>query len=108
MTIDQKIIAALAGALNSSPRARALSGLAYVKYPPRELALRPLQDGTFTVNLARWGWEYKHRGPRPKGFYPIDLNAVHAVLSSVMPEGVTIQNITDCGKYISIIFEEDI
>lgn len=103
MTTEEKLISALAGALNSSPRARGLAGLAYIKYPPRELALRPLSDGTFAVNVARWGWEYKHRGPRPKVVVPIDLIAVREALAPIMPEGVTIQNVVDCGKYILVI-----
>lgn len=104
MTIDQKIIAALAGALNSSPRARALAGLAYVKYPPRELAPRRLSDGTLAVNVARWGWEYKHRGPKPKVVVPIDPVAVREALAPIMPEGVTIHKVVDCDRYIEIIF----
>lgn len=102
---EEKLIAALAGALNGSPRARALAGLAYVKYPPRELAPRRLSDGTLAVNVARWGWEYKHRGPKPKVVVPIDPVAVREALAPIMPEGVTIHKVVDCGHFISLIFE---
>lgn len=103
---DNHLIAALAGALNGSLRARAFAGLAYVKYPPRELAPRRLSDGTLAVRIARYGYEYKHRGPKPP-IYPINTAAVHNALAPVMPEGVTIQNVVDCGRYITITFKEE-
>lgn len=62
-------------------------------------------DGTLSVTLALRGWEYKHRGPRPPVPPPVDVDAVHAALSAVMPEGVKIFAVKNCGTYIKITME---
>jgi len=104
--VEEEISAALGDAINSAPRAPALAGLARLKYPGRELCVRRLYGGTISARLAKWGWEYKHRGPRPKSTPPINTAAVRAALSSVMPPGVTIRSVEDCGKYLRLILEE--
>ena len=101
----ERIIAALGDALNSSPRPPALAGLARPRYPERELAPQELPDGTLSVRVAKWGWEYKHRGPRPAKPYPSDPAAVLTALAPFMPEGVTVQCVDDCGTYIRLFLE---
>ncbi len=103
--MERKLIAALGNALNSVPRSPALAGLAQIKYPVRELAPQPNADGTLTVRVAKWGWEYKHRGPRPANPVPINPAAVRDALAPVMPDGVTIQTVEDHGTYIIIKLE---
>ena len=63
----RSIIAAVVGVVNAPipQRPPALAPLAYLKYPRRELRPRLDSDGALTVCLMKWGWEYKHRGPRP-------------------------------------------
>lgn len=101
----QRIIAALVEAINAPTRAPALSALAWVRYPTRELRPIMADDGTLSVTLALRGWEYKHRGPRPPVPPPVDVDAVHAALSAVMPEGVTIRTVENCGTEIKLILE---
>jgi len=105
--MDQhKITAALGDALNSSPRPPALAGLSRPRYPMRELMPQRNTDGTMTVHVAKWGWEYKHRGPRPASPAPINPAAVRDTLASVMPDGVTIQAVEDHGTFITITLQE--
>lgn len=100
------IVAALGNAINSFPRPLAFAGLARLKYPERELIPQELPDGTMSVRLAKYGWEYKHRGPRPKTPYPSNSAAVRDALAQFMPKGVTIQRVEDCGTYLQIYMEE--
>lgn len=101
----KKIVAALGDALNSSPRPPALAALARVKYPMREL--RPMMEanGTLTVALSIYGWEYKHKGPRPPAPPPVNVGAVCDALSGAMPQGVKIKAAENCGTYIKIYLE---
>ena len=101
----QKIIAALVEAINAPTRAPALSALAWVRYPMRELQPIMADDGTLAVTLALRGWEYKHKGPRPPVPPPVDVAAVHAALSAVMPDGVKIHTVENCGTEIKLIME---
>lgn len=105
--MDQReIVAALGEVLNGSPRPPALAGLSRPRYPMRELMPQVSPDGTLSVRLTKWGWEYKHRGPRPKQPQPSNPAAVRAALSGVLPDGVTIQAVEDHGKYLIILLEE--
>lgn len=85
MTEDY-IRAALAGVLNAPARTPALRPLAYVKYPPRELRPVPQSDGSFNVEVALYGFEYKHRGPRPKAPSTVDTDAVQQALNEMLPD----------------------
>lgn len=100
-----KIIAALGDALTSSPRPPALAVLSRPRYPMRELAPQQLPDGTLSVKLTKWGWEYKHRGPRPKKPYPVDPAAVRAALNAILPDGVAIRAVEDHGTHIILTLE---
>ena len=108
MMNTQEIVAALGEVLNGSPRSPALAGLSRPRYPMRELTPQQLPDGTLSVKLTKWGWEYKHRGPRPKQPYPSNPAAIRAALSGVLPDGVTIQAVEDHGTYLLIILEENL
>lgn len=101
----QRICAALGDALNSSPRPPALAALARVKYPMRELRPTMEADGSLSVALALYGFEYKHRGPRPIVPSPVDVDAICDILSGAMPQGVKIKAAENCGTYILIKME---
>lgn len=83
---ENYIRAALAGVLNAPARPPALWPLAYVKYPPREL--RPIRhpDGSFIVEVSLYGFEYKHRGPRPKAPPTVDAEAIRHTLNEMLPD----------------------
>lgn len=98
----QKIIAALVEAINAPTRAPALSALALVRYPMRELRPTMADDGTLSVTLALRGWEYKHHGPRPPVPPPVDVAAIKLALTRAMPDGVKIRTVENCGTYIKI------
>lgn len=95
-----EIVAALVDAINSSTRSLALSPLARVKYPMREFRPTFNADGTMVVTLAKRGWEYKRRGPRPKIPPPVDTAAIQAVLSAALPDGYIITAVQDKNTHI--------
>ena len=103
-----RIVAALVGALNSPTRPPALWPLAPVKYPGRELQPRLLPDGSISVRLALNGWEYKHRGPRPKTPPELNLAAIQAVLSAALPDGIAVAALENYGIYILLKMEESL
>lgn len=102
----KKVVEAVGEKLRNSPRPPALAGLSRPRFPMRELTPQILPDGTLSVRLTKWGWEYKHRGPRPKQPPPSNPAAVRAALSGVLPDGVTIRAVEDHGKYLIILLEE--
>lgn len=85
-----QMIAALVDAVNSSTRPPALWPLARIKYPERELRPQVSPDGSLSVSLSLYGWEYKHRGPRPRTPPRIDAAAVQAALNTALPDGLTV------------------
>lgn len=97
--MTDRIVAALVDALNSSTRPPALAPLARIKYL-REIDPIFKADGTMIFLLAKWGWEYKHRGPRPKIPPPADTAAIQAVLSAALPDGYTVTAVQDQNTYI--------
>ena len=98
---EKQLIAALVEALNSSTRPPALSPLAYIKYPWRELYPTVTPDGGLSFDLAFWGWEYKHRGPRkpPENVNPA---AIQAALNAALPDGCTVTAVENRKTYIRI------
>ena len=97
--IDQTV-RALVEVINAPTRPPALQPLAYIKYPPKELRPQVNPDGSLTVSLAFYGWEYKHKGPRPKTPPHIDTVAVQAAFNAVLPDGLTVIAVQDHGKHI--------
>lgn len=93
--------------INAPTRPPALRSLAYIKYPTRELQPQVNPDGSLTVTLALYGWEYKHRGPRPKALPRINAAAVQAALSSALPGGFTVIAVHDHGTKISVKVKEE-
>lgn len=98
-----KIMAALVDALNSSTRPPALYPLARIKYPMRELRPVVNADGSLSVKLAKWGYEYKHRGKKPTFPYPVDTAAIQAALNSALSDGYQVTAAENCKTYILCI-----
>lgn len=103
--IDQTV-RALVEVINAPTRPPALRSLAYIKYPTRELQPQVNSEGSLTVNLALYGNEYKHRGPRPKTPPHIDPVAVQAALNAVLPDGLVVIAVQDYGKKTQITIKE--
>lgn len=103
--MDNRIINALVDALNGSTRPPALYPLARIKYL-REIDPIFKADGSMVFVLAKWGWEYKHRGPRPKKPPQVDTAAIQAVLSAALPDGYTITAVQDQGKKLTVFIKE--
>ena len=101
------IRATLVGGLNASTRPPALHPLAYIKYPGRELQPQQQPDGTITVALSKWGYEYKHRGPKPK-LPPIDPAAIRAAFNTALVgSGFYVRSVQDTPKKIILELEEE-
>ena len=99
------IRAALVGVLNSPTRPPALHVLAYIKYPVREIQPQQQPDGTIIVALSKWGYEYKHRGPKPK-LPPPDLAAIRAAFNTALSGCFFVRSVLDTQKQIILIMEE--
>ena len=98
--------ATLVEVLNASTRPPALSPLACIKYPVREIQPQRQPDGTITLALHKWGYEYKHRGPKPK-LPPIDPEAIAAILNTALfGTGFQVRSVQDTQKQIILIMEE--
>lgn len=85
---------------NASTRPR---GLAYIKYPTRELKLHTLPNGDVEATLSKCGWEYKHRGSKPKTPPVVDLNYTAALLTQALAPDYRLVSIEDVGTAIKII-----
>ena len=81
----QQLAVAVGDVVNHAPRPPALRPIAYIKYPAREIRPVLMQDGSWRVSLALWGYEYKHRGPRPKNSVSIDGEKMNKVDYLDMP-----------------------
>lgn len=103
-----RLTAALVEVLNAPTRPPALRPLAFIKYPGRELQPQANPDGTATVTLALYGWEYKHRGPRPKTPPPIDPAAVQAALNAALPDGLSVIAVQDHHTKIIVKIKEEV
>ena len=101
-----RLTAALVEVLNAPTRPPALRPRARIKYPERELQPQVSPDGTL-FTLAFYGWEYKHRGPRPKTPPPIDPAAVQAALNAALPDGLSVIAVQDHGTKITVKIKEE-
>lgn len=100
-----KIKAALVGLINSPPGQRppALGTIARMMYPPRGLVLIEQDNGDITAVLFKYGYEYKHRGPKPKNPPPADCEGIADILANLFP-GVKI-TVEDHGPQVYIFME---
>ena len=94
-------------AVNSSTRPPALWPLARIKYPERELRPQVSPDGSLSVSLSLYGWEYKHKGPRPRTPPRIDPAAVQAALNTVLSDGLTVIAVQNYGTKITVKIKEE-
>lgn len=101
-----RLTAVLVEVLNAPTRPPALRPLARIKYPERELQPQVSPDGTL-FTLAFYGWEYKHRGPRPKTPPPIDPAAVQAALNAALPDGLSVIAVQDHHTKIIVKIKEE-
>lgn len=102
VSVEEKLAVALAGVLNSPARPR---GLAFVKYPTRELRIKSLSNGDVEATLSKYGFEYKHRGSKPKTPPPVDLEYTAAVITRAIAPDFSLISIEDIGTAIKIIVQ---
>ena len=93
------IINALGEALSSPERP---PELASIRYPRRELRPVMQPDGSITVKLPFWGWEYKHRGSRPSSPPSVDPEDIRTALNTLLPDDLTITAAEHLGTHIKI------
>lgn len=98
---QDQIVAALVGVLNcASTRPR---GLGYCAYPPRGLDIHTLPNGEIEAKLPKVGFEYKHRGSKPKTPPVVDLQYTAAVLSQALAPDFVLTAIEDVGTAIKLV-----
>ena len=103
----EKLSDALVGVLNAPTRPPALRPLARLKYPPRGLFLIPNPDGPLTATMAKWGFQYKCRSPRPKSPPTIDPAAMMEAFNSALPDGLSVIAVEDRGRQVAIQLKEE-
>lgn len=99
----------LSGVVNDPHRPPALSALAYIKYPAREILISRNCENQVTVRLPKMGWHYKNHGSHPKFPPTVDVNGIMAAFAILQPQFVAIE-VVDYSKFICITFnieEED-
>ncbi len=104
---EHKITTALVELINAPPGQRppALGTIARLMYPPRGIALLEGDNGGLLAIVSKWGFQYKHRGPKPKNPPPADCEGIKRVLQHHIP-GVKIISVEDHGSQIWIHMEE--
>lgn len=93
----------LSGVVNDPHRPPALSALAYIKYPAREILISRNCENQVTVRLPKKGWHYKNHGPHPKFPPTADVNGIMAAFAILQPQFVAIE-VVDYSKFISVTF----
>lgn len=92
--------------LNAPPgqRPRAFDTLARLMYPPRGVIISEQDNGDILVTLFKWGYEYKHRGPKPKTPPPADCEGIREIIANRFPDvNITVE---DHGPKIHIYIRE--
>ena len=102
-----KIEKAVVEVVNDPTRPPALRSIAYIKYPGRELQCKQLPDGCCSVQLALWGFEYKHRGPRPKMPPEIDTEQIRLVFNALLPSDLYVVAVEDHQTYINLMIRSN-
>lgn len=99
------VLTALVEAINSPSRAAPLWGLAYIKYPGREIQPHTLSDGIIQFTLKKRGFEYKAKSPRPTNPPPVDCASIQEALNTALPDGLTVTVVQDYRTYLKITLE---
>ena len=102
----QQLAVAVGDVVNHAPRPPALKPIAYIKYPAREIRPVLIQDGSWRVSLALWGYEYKHRGLRPKNPVSIDGEKIKHTFNLLLPDGLSVCVVEVHRENIEIFLEE--
>lgn len=80
-----------------------LSVLSWPRYPMRELRPQLNADGTVSLTVAKFGFGYKYRGPRPREPPAADVRGIREVLNTALEEPYQILEVKDQGRDLIII-----
>ena len=100
---EVEIRAALGDAINP-PRPRPLAPIAYVRHA-RDLMILQLDAEQAVVKVAKWGWQYKRRAPRPSRPPSTEPMAIQAVLNERLPVDLYVSEVIDLGTHIQLNIE---
>lgn len=100
MISENELCTRILGVINGPQHPR---GIAYIKYPTRELKLHTLPSGGVEATLSKYGHEYKHRGSKPKSPPFVDLNYTAALLTQALAPDYRLVSVEDIGTAIKII-----
>lgn len=106
MLLDDDLREKITRVING-PRVPALYSLAYIKYPTREVRIIQCANGIMKVFLARRGYEYKHRGPRPKNQLYIEAEELKAIFNRALAPKYSVLEIEVQNTYIIIRLKEN-
>lgn len=83
-----------------------LSGLSWPRYPLRELRPKLTDDGNVILSVAKFGYGYKYRGPRPREPPAVDVYGIKEVLNTALEKPYQIREVQDQGRNVLIIMED--
>lgn len=104
---EAEIKAALGDAINP-PRPRPLAPIAYVRYPSRDLIITQLEAESAVITVAKWGWHYKRKSPRPSRPPSANPVEIKTVLNERLPAELYISEVNDLGTHIQLKIERSI
>ena len=80
----------------------ALSVLSWPGYPLRELRPQLTDDGAVVLTVAKRGYGYKHRGPKPREPPAADVRGIREVLNTALEYPYQIVDVEDRGREIIV------
>lgn len=104
MEFTERRVETVMGDAINPPRPRALAPIAYVRYS-RDLLITKLDAERAVISVAKWGWQYKRRGPRPSRPPSTDPDALRTALNERLPADLYVSEVNDLGTRVEIIVE---
>ena len=89
----------------ASCRDPALSVLSWPRYPVRELRPELADDGNVVLTVAKRGYGYKYRGPRPREPPVADIRGIREVLNMALDPAYRVVEVQDQGREILILIK---
>jgi|GEM_PF-6464661 len=102
MIDEEFIVRFFVGVLNDPHRKYAFKDIARLKYAYKELRFEQLGQNQCRVTLSKYGFEYKHRGKRPKEYPEVNTDRLAAAINNKLPAGYYIVGCVDEGPDIII------
>ena len=101
----EHLVGRLVDIINSIDRPAPLRVIGFLRYPPRGINIRDVENGMVEIRLALWGYEYKSRS---KPFYPLWVNRekIQDILNDWLKPQYEVLSVLDDSEEIILLIEE--